>query len=218
MYASMNVVVWDVNHLFDSSEDVGEGDHGEEGHGDHHSESGWNAANVGEDIHCSHGERTTAVSCLGVVASADLALASAVCEVIGAIGNASADSGGSVSLFLAVELDVAKETSLWACAAEVLGLNAVSVSSAPWTSGSITSNNCGGGISFNSGVSGGGGGGSRVLGGNGREEAGSESEGDELVHLIYLYYYKSLFDNSQYTKRRMTTPRDAIFKFIETSH
>lgn len=206
----MNVVVWDVNHLFDSSEDVGEGDHSEEGHGDHHGVSGWNAANIGEDIHCSHGERTTAVSCLGDVACADLALASAVSEVVGAIGNASADSGGSVGLFLAVELDVAKETSLWACAAEVLGLNAVVVSSAPWSSGTVTSNNCGG-ISFNCGVGGGGG----VLGGNGREEAGSEGEGDELVHLIYLYYYKSLFDNSQNIKRRKTTPLGCYFQIYQ---
>ena len=176
----MNVVVWNVNHLFDSSEDVGEGNHGEEGQGDHHGESRWYAANVGEDINCSHGERAAAVSCLGDVACADLALASAVVQVvIGGIVNASADSGGSVGLCLAVELDVANETSLWACAAEALGLNAVSVSSAPWSSCAISTKKRFGGISFNCADGGGG------QCWNGREKASNEGKGDEFVNLIY---------------------------------
>ena len=74
-----------------------------------------NAANVGEDINCSHGERAAAVSGLGDVACADLALASAgLSEVIGCIVDALSDSGGAVGMSLAVDLDVAKETS--ACA------------------------------------------------------------------------------------------------------
>jgi hypothetical protein len=176
----MNVVVWDVNHCFDSSEDVSEGDHGEEGHGDHDSVSWGDAVNVGEEINSSHGNRTTAVSGLGGAAGADLGLASAVLvEVIGDVVNAIAGSGGSVGVLVAVELDVTEGTVGWA--AEALSLSAVSVGSAPWSGCAVT-----GGI----------------LGGNGREEAGSEGEGDELVHLIYLYYYNSLFDNSQDIKRR----------------
>ena len=123
------------------------------------------------------------------------------------IVNAGADSGGAVGVLVAVELDVANETSACAWAAEGLGLNGVIVSSAPWSSGSITSKNFGG-ISFNCGVGGGG----RVLGGNGREEAGSEGKGDELVYLIYLYLNKSLFDNSQNIKRRKTTPLRCYFQ------
>lgn len=193
----MNVVSWDLNHLFDCSEDVGEGDHGEEGQGDHHGESRWYAVNVGEEINSSHWERAAAVSGIGNAACADLALAFAVNHVVSAIGNAIADKGLTILVPVAVELDVAKDTGFCACAAQVLGLSAVGVSSAPWSKCAVISN---------------------ILGGNGREEAGSEGEGDELVHLIYLYYYKSLFDNSQNIKRRKTTPRDAIFKFIETSH
>lgn len=179
----MNVVVWDVNHCSDSSEEVGEGDHGEEGHRDHDGEGWGDAVNVGKKINSSHGNRTTAVSGLVDAVGADLGLANAVLvEVIGDVANAVADTGGPVGcLLVAVELDVAEGTVGWA--AEALGLSAVIVGSAPWSGGAVTS----GGV---------------ILGGNGREEAGSEGEGDELVHLIYLYYYNSLFDNSQEIKRR----------------
>ena len=99
----------------DSSEDVGEGDHGEEGHGDHHGVSGGGAANALEVINSLHGKRTTTVSFLGDVTQADLGLASAVfVKVIGDVVNALAKGCGSVLVRLAVELDVAYETS--ACA------------------------------------------------------------------------------------------------------
>ena len=189
----MNVVVWDVNHCFDSSEDVGEGDHGEEGHRDHDSVSWGDAVNVGEEINSSHGNRTTAVSGLGGAAGADLGLANAVLvEVIGDVANAIAGSGGAVGVLVAVELDVAEGTVGWA--AEALGLSAVIVGSAPWCGCAVTSGGVGG-----------------VLGGNGREEAGSEGKGDELVHLIYLYYYNSLFDNSQDIKPRKDHTTGMLF-------
>ena len=104
----MNVVVWDVNHCSDSSEEVGEGDHGEEGHRDHDGEGRGDAVNVGEEINSSHGNRTTAVSGLGGAAGADLGLASAVLVVvIGDVANALASSGRAVGVLVAVELDVA---------------------------------------------------------------------------------------------------------------
>ena len=109
----MNVVACGVNHFFDSSEDVGEGDHGEEGHGHHQGVSGRDAVNVGEDINCSHGNGATAVGCLGGGAGADLGLANTcLVEVIGDVADALAACGGAVGVLVAVELDVADGTSV----------------------------------------------------------------------------------------------------------